>query len=264
MQGPALLNAPGPIRFDSPSNFVDATTAGGFSRMAQCTVPCFIRPRDNGPTEQGPAMEKPHIRIYTDYKSPYAFVANKRLFELEEQYGAELEWLPYTLRVAEFMGSVEERTPHFWRKVRYLYMDARRYANAQGLTMKGPRRIYDAFYSSAGMLFAQRHGLFRPYHDTVFRRFWSHDLQIDELSDISGVITSIGGSAKDFEAYVHGPARAEHDRIIDEAEALGVFGVPTMVFNGELFWGGDRIDLLIERIKNPESIAAALGSRHGK
>ena len=128
-------------------------------------------------------MEKPRVRVYTDYKSPYAFVANKRLFELEEKHGVELEWLPYTLRVAEFMGTVEERTPHFWRKVRYAYMDARRYANAQGLTMKGPRRIYDAFYSSAGMLFAQRHGLFRPYHDTVFRRFWSHDLEIDELSD---------------------------------------------------------------------------------
>ena len=194
-------------------------------------------------------MAKPRVRIYTDYKSPYAFVANKRLFELEEQYGVELEWLPYTLRIPEFMGTVEERTPHFWRKVRYSYMDARRHANAQGLTMKGPRRIYDAFYSSAGMLFAQRQGLFRPYHDTVFRRFWSHDLEIDELSDISGVITSIGGSAKEFETYVHGPARAEHDRIIDEAEALGVFGVPTMVFNGELFWGGDRIDMLIERIQ---------------
>jgi 2-hydroxychromene-2-carboxylate isomerase len=38
------------------------------------------------------------------------------------------------------------------------------------------------------------------------------------------------------------------DRIIDEAEALGVFGVPTMVFNGELFWGSNRIDMLIERI----------------
>ncbi len=96
-------------------------------------------------------MEKPRVRIYTDYKSPYAFVANKRLFELEEKHGVELEWLPYTLRVAEFMGTVEERTPHFWRKVRYAYMDARRYANAQGLTMKGPRRIYDAFYSSAGI-----------------------------------------------------------------------------------------------------------------
>ena len=49
-------------------------------------------------------MEKPRVRVYTDYKSPYAFVANKRLFELEESHGVELEWLTYTLRVAEFMG----------------------------------------------------------------------------------------------------------------------------------------------------------------
>src|SRR5207302_9490560 len=110
----------------------------------------------------------------------------------------------------------------------------------------------------------QRHGRFPTYHDTVCRRCWSHDLEIDELSDISGVVASVGGSAKDFEAYVHGPARAEHDRIIDEAATLGVFGVPTMVFNGELFWGGDRIDLLRERIKDPDSIAAALGSRDPK
>jgi 2-hydroxychromene-2-carboxylate isomerase len=209
-------------------------------------------------------MEEPRVRIYTDYKSPYAFVANERLFELEDKYGVALEWLPYTLRVAEFMGTVEERTPHFWRKVRYAYMDARRYANAQGLTMKGPRRIYDAFYSSVGMLFAQRQGFFRPYHDTVFRRFWGHDLEIDDLAAIADVIGSVGGSAADFEAYVAGPARAEHDLIIEEAEALGVFGVPTMVFNGELFWGGDRIDMLVERIENPEGIAAALGSRHRK
>src|ERR1700733_9280170 len=139
-------------------------------------------------------MQKPRVRIYTDYKSPYAFVANKRLFELEESHGVELERLPYTLRIAEFMGIVEERSPHFWRKVRYAYMDARRYANAQGLIMKGPRRIYDAFYASAGMLFAQRHGIFRAYHDTVFRRFWNHELEIDDLASISDVITSCGGS----------------------------------------------------------------------
>src|SRR5215475_5438666 len=122
-------------------------------------------------------MERPRVRIYTDYKSPYAFVANKRLFELEDKHGVELEWLPYTLRVAEFMGTVEERTPHFWRKVRYAYMDARRFANAQ------------------------RHGFFRPYHDTVFRRFWSHDLEIDNLSAISDVIASVGGSSQGFQAY---------------------------------------------------------------
>jgi 2-hydroxychromene-2-carboxylate isomerase len=206
-------------------------------------------------------MAKPKVRVYTDYKSPYAFVANAPLFALEEKEGVELEWLPYTLRISEFMGTVEERTPHFWRKVRYLYMDARRFANAQELTIKGPKRIYDAFYSSAGMLFAKRQGFFRCYHETVFRRFWNHQLQLDELPEISAIIAGLGGSAAEFEAYVNGPAREEHDRIVEEAETLGVFGVPTMVFNGELFWGGDRIPLLIERIRAPETAEAALGRR---
>jgi hypothetical protein len=62
-------------------------------------------------------MDKPCVRIYTDYKSPYAFVANKRLFEIEEQLDVELEWLPYTLRVAEFMGSWRKAIAASWRRL---------------------------------------------------------------------------------------------------------------------------------------------------
>ena len=115
---------------------------------------------------------KKRVRVYTDYKSPYAYVANKALFKLERTHDVELEWLPYTLRIAEYLGSVEDRSPHDWRKVRYAYRDARRFANEQGLILKGPRRIYDGALSSAGMLFAQRGGFFRAYHDAVFERFW--------------------------------------------------------------------------------------------
>lgn len=39
-----------------------------------------------------------------------------------------------------------------------------------------------------------------------------------------------------------------HDHLRNEAEASGVFGMPTFVFEGELFWGGDRIGLLRERL----------------
>jgi len=52
-------------------------------------------------------MAKPRVRVYSDYKSPYAFVASAALFALEEKEGVELEWLPYTLRIPEFMGTVE-------------------------------------------------------------------------------------------------------------------------------------------------------------
>ena len=78
----------------------------------------------------------------------------------------------YTLRIAEYLGTVDERTPHYWRKVRYAYMDARRYANQQGLILKGPERIYNGYYSNAGMLYAQRNSIFRAYNDIVFEKFW--------------------------------------------------------------------------------------------
>src|SRR3546814_19853403 len=61
----------------------------------------------------------------------------------------ELEWRPYTLRIAEYLGSVENRSAHSWRRVKYSYMDARRFANKQGLTLKGTKRIYDGYHRSA-------------------------------------------------------------------------------------------------------------------
>ena len=195
---------------------------------------------------------KKRVRVYTDYKSPYAYVANRALFELERTYDIELEWLPYTLRIAEYLGSVEDRSPHDWRKVRYAYKDARRFANEQGLILKGPRRIYDGTLASAGMLFAQREGFFRAYHDAVFERFWSHQLDIDVLKEMTALIGALGGDAAAFEAYAVGPARGEVAAITAEAESLGVFGVPSMLLDGELFWGGDRIDVLARRL-NPGS-----------
>lgn len=188
------------------------------------------------------------IRVYTDYKSPYAYVANKAIFSLEDSHDVTLDWLPLTLHIADYLDAVDTRSPHNWRKVKYAYMDARRSANAQGLTLKGPRRIYDGYLSSAGLLFAKRHGIFRAYHDLVFELFWTHQLDIDEIDQMKAVVARAGGDAAAFEAYVNGPGRAEHDGLRAEAETLGVFGVPTMIFEGELFWGGDRVDMLKARL----------------
>lgn len=200
-------------------------------------------------------MSKTALRVYTDYKSPYAFVADGPTWALADKYDLELEWLPYTLQIAGYLGSVEDRTDHQWRRVRYSYMDARRFANQQGLTLRGPKKIYAAYYSSAGMLFAQRAGIFRPFHEIVFRRFWSHDLDVDSAEDIRGVIEELGGDGGAFLAYAEGPGRAEHECICRDAEEMGVFGVPMYCLDGELFWGGDRLPLLEERLRERGLIA---------
>ena len=86
-------------------------------------------------------QKKTPVRVYTDYKSPYAFVAKDHTYALAEEYQLELDWYPYTLRIQDYLGTLETRNAHQWRRVRYSYMDARRLANAQDLVLKGPERV---------------------------------------------------------------------------------------------------------------------------
>ncbi len=188
------------------------------------------------------------IVVWTDYVSPYAFVAKAWAYELEADYEIPVLWRPYTLDIASFQGSVAERDAHHWRRVRYAYMDARRYANKQGLTLMGPKKIFDARPINAGMLYAQKHGVFRGYNDRAFELFWRRELDPENPEAVAAVLGAAGAPAG-FEDFLAGGGGAEHDRLRGEAEASGVFGVPTFVFAGELFWGGDRIGLLRERLE---------------
>ena len=187
------------------------------------------------------------VLLWSDYVSPYAFVAKASAYELERDYDIVLQWRPYTLDVASYMGSVDGRDPHHWRRVRYSYMDARRYANKQGLVLKGPLKIYYARPANAGMLYAQRHGVFRAYNDAAFDRFWRREFDPEDVAAVEALLIEAGAPAG-FPDFLVGEGGVEHDRLHNEAEASGVFGVPTFVFGGELFWGGDRIGLLRERL----------------
>jgi 2-hydroxychromene-2-carboxylate isomerase len=187
------------------------------------------------------------VILWTDYVSPYAFVAKAGAYDLERDYDITLEWRPYTLDIASFQQSVEARDPHHWRRVRYAYMDARRFANKQGLTLMGPKKIFYARPINAGMLYAQKHGVFRVYNDRAFERFWKRELDAESVEAVEALLIE-SGALPGFSAFLAGDGGAEHDRLRGEAEASGVFGVPTFVFDGELFWGGDRIGLLRERL----------------
>ncbi|MFI4998831.1 MAG: DsbA family protein [Reyranellales bacterium] len=187
------------------------------------------------------------VVLWSDYVSPYAFVAKAWAYALEGDYDIALQWRPYTLDIASFQGAVDERDPHHWRRVRYAYMDARRYANKQGLVLMGPKKVFYARPIQTGMLYAQKHGVFRAYNDLAFDRFWRRELDPENAEAVAATLVEAGAPAG-FPAFLAGDGGTEHDRLRGEAEAAGVFGVPTFAFDGELFWGGDRIGLLRERL----------------
>jgi 2-hydroxychromene-2-carboxylate isomerase len=188
------------------------------------------------------------VAVYIDYKSPYAYLAKDAAWELEREFDVRLDWLPYTLDIPEFLGTVEGRNPHQWRRVRYSYMDARRLANRRGLTVRGPLKLFDSSIAAIGMLYAERHEVFRKYNDLVFERFWKRALDIEDREAIRVALSEAGAPVVDFFDFLEGDGRRAHDRICRQAEEIGVFGVPTFVVDGEIFWGGDRLWMVREKL----------------
>jgi 2-hydroxychromene-2-carboxylate isomerase len=207
--------------------------------------------------------ETPTITVYSDYKSPYAYLAKDLAYELERDFPVRLDWRPYILDIPSFLGSArvdaagtvleQSRNDHQWRRVRYSYMDCRRQARKRGLTIRGTQKIWDSGLAAAGMVFAQRAGdtVFRHYHDIVFERFWRRELDIENTDAIADVLSVAGAQGALFSADI-AALRQEVAAISRAAEANGVFGVPTFCFENEIFWGREHLpdirDMLAQRV----------------
>jgi 2-hydroxychromene-2-carboxylate isomerase len=203
----------------------------------------------------------PRVIHYFDYKSPYAYLAQRATDALEAELaplGVAIERLPYTLDIPSYLGDarldeagrdvVGTRNAHQWRRVRYAYMDCRREAARHGLVIRGPRKIFDSSIAHIGFLWVARGGRIRPYHDRIFEKFWKRSLDIEDPAAIAGEIGAAGLDAAGFTEFLAGEGRALHDRLRADAEAKGVFGVPSYVVDDELFWGNERIDQARERV----------------
>jgi 2-hydroxychromene-2-carboxylate isomerase len=207
-------------------------------------------------------MTQRTIKLYSDYKSPYAYLAKDLAYDLERETGARLDWLPYTLDIPAFLGSAkvdeqgtvqeESRNAHQWRRVKYSYMDCRREANRRGLTIRGPRKIFDSSLANIGMLYAKERGVFHAYHDRVFELFWKRELDIEDRDAVTAILAECSVDAGGFAKYREEEGRSRLDQIRREAEAAGVFGVPSFVLeDGDLYWGREhlpRIRELLSRV----------------
>jgi 2-hydroxychromene-2-carboxylate isomerase len=193
-------------------------------------------------------MESQLIKLYFDYKSPFAYLAKDEAFKIEEEYRVQLQWLPYVLNIPEALGDMQTRTQQQWRKVRYLYMDARRWANKRGLTIKGPQKIFDSSIAAIGMLYAQKQEKFRSYHDRMYERFWTRAIDIEDKHAVASLLVEVGVDAKGFLAYLDGEGRADLAVVQQQAETDEVFGVPIFIVEGEMFWGYDRVPLVRDKL----------------
>ena len=127
-------------------------------------------------------------------------------------------------------------------------MDARRYATLRGLTIRGPQKIWDSSLASIGLLYAKSQGKVETYNGLVYERFWKRELDIESEAILTCILQEAKVNTANFSKFLAEEGRSLHDTIQTEAEKIGVFGVPTYILDGELYWGREHLPLLRTRL----------------
>jgi len=109
------------------------------------------------------------IKFYFAYTSPFTYLAMAPAYALERSHRVKLRFIPFGVNIRRvYGGEVEDRDERNRRKLRYLYLDARRFAADRGLVIHPPRKIFSARFAFYGGMCAEDQGRFRPYADRVF------------------------------------------------------------------------------------------------
>ena len=193
------------------------------------------------------------VKMYSDFKSPYAYLAFDPAMALPERFDVQVRWIPFQLR----LKGKGERSVYSEYKVKYSYMDARRWAKPRGLWIRGPLKIYDTTPAAIGGLFAEKHGRLLDYGRLAFKQFFLREFEADQADAVAGLLNSIGLSGQEYLDYLAGEGRLAYDRCQEEAATDHVFGVPFFIFRGEPFWGYDRMPLLEQRLTEAGLVSSA-------
>ncbi|HTO58957.1 MAG TPA: DsbA family protein [Pseudomonadales bacterium] len=212
--------------------------------------------------------------VYIDFKSPYAYLAKDPTYALERDFGIEIDWRPLTLDIPSYLGSAKlgtdgrvaesNRTPQQWSGVKYAYKDVRRYASLRGITTRGTVKIWDSSLAGMGMEWAKRQSraILRGYIDRVYERFWKRELDIENPRVIEAVLVEAGADVRGFEAYHTGSGRTRHDEVQHRIFDAGVFGVPSYVIDGELFFGREHLPMVRWLLGGKPGAAPDVAYRH--
>jgi 2-hydroxychromene-2-carboxylate isomerase len=205
------------------------------------------------------------VDLFWSFRSPYSYLATPRLVEMERDYDLTINVRPvYPLAVRS--GEFFSRVNPLW--IAYLMRDTFRISEMLGLPYRWPRPdpvVVDPSTRAATPNQPYIHRLTRlgcaaaeigrglPFLNEVSRTIWSGEVdnwhQGDHLAqaaaragvNLAVLDAKISADPDKYEAIIQENQKAH--------EAAGHWGVPTMVFEGEPFFGQDRLDVLLWRLK---------------
>jgi len=202
--------------------------------------------------------------LFWSFRSPYSYLATKRYRKLADEYDLEINVrpvLPLAIREPKFFDKVNPQ----W--ISYLLRDCQRIADFQDLPFAFPRpdpvnmnmvtrEISDdqphIFWVTRLGVAAARIGQGIAFVDEMSSMIWGGVDGWNSEENLAGAAERAGLDLASLRQAIEGKEDAVDAEITDNQAALeeaGHWGVPTLVFEGEPFFGQDRIDMAIWRMQ---------------
>ena len=186
------------------------------------------------------------VDYYFSVLSPFTYLAGDRLEAIAERCGAVINYRPMDIMaVFSRTGGVAPKDRHQSRKS-YRIQDLSRTAQMLDLpiNLQPAHWPTDPEPASCAIIAArsEQGGDIGRLVRCVLRSCWAKELDIARPEIVaaclaeSGFGTGLGECSQD--------AKSQFLRNTEDAVAAGVFGAPTYVVSGNLFWGQDRLDQL--------------------
>lgn len=187
------------------------------------------------------------IDFYFDFSSPYGYFASERIDALAARHGRAVLWHPILLG-AIFKVTGGAPLPSLPLKGDYAMKDIPRTARFMGIPLSMPgvfpinsispvRGFYWLAQTDAGRA--------RDFAQACYRAYFGEGVNISDMEKLVVVADSLGIDRDAFSAGLADAAVKDRTKAaVDAALARGVFGSPTMIVDGEMFWGCDRLDQL--------------------
>ena len=210
-------------------------------------------------------QENMRIDYYFFTLSPYAFLGHRRFIELCEKYDIEIDYHP--VKVGTMYGNsggtpISKRHPS---RLAYRLVAMRRWAEKLAIPMNLEPKHFPIDDSLSACLLLVLKDEKSPQIEKVVRAIfdavWLRDLDISDAKTLANILTGFGLDA----AAILDKAQGLVSRLEQETLAAidkGIFGTPSYVFDGEIFWGQDQLEFLEQAIER--SLADKIASQMNK
>lgn len=183
-------------------------------------------------------------------QSPWTYLGHQRLVDLASRHGVKIELQPFDLgKVFSLSGGLPlaKRAPQ--RQAYRLTELARWSAHLDVPLNPQPKFFPVSPDASAKLIIATRLALGADaalaLAQAIMRGLWAEDKNIGDDDTLVQIATSCELDGRMLlKSSQTASVQAEYDRNTDDASAASVFGAPWYVYDGESFWGQDRLEFL--------------------